>query len=141
MDVQKLEALLSVQQVADMFEVPARVVRKSAKNGTLPGTVKVLGKFGFDPEVVTGWEPPEAGEFGAPHAKREDGRQRYRIYLTPEEAAKLLAEGYEVSDPREAAKARRAARRAQKAAAGTEVSEAGAEKAEDEDDPFADFGA
>ena len=134
MDLSKLSELLTVKQVSEMFEVPARVVRKAAKDGTIPGAVKVLGKTGFDPAVVTEWEPPEAGT-RVVGASREDGRQRYRIYLTSEEAAKLQTEGYELSDPREAAKARRAAKKAGKAEAPA-VEETGAVE-----DPFAAFGA
>ena len=135
MDMSQLDSLLSVQQVADMFEVPARIVRKGAKNGTIPGTYKILGKYGFDPEQVTSWEPPEAGT-RVVGAKREDGRQRYRIYLTPEELAKLQTEGYELADPREAAKARRAAKRAAKKA----KEEGQTEAPETVEDPFKEFG-
>jgi len=134
MDLSNLSELLSVQQVAEMFDVPARVVRKAAKNGTIPGAVSVLGKTGFDPNSVTEWEPPEAGTRTV-GASREDGRQRYRIYLTPAEASKLGAEGYELSDPREAAKARRAAKKADKGEAPA-VEETGTVE-----DPFAAFGA
>lgn len=136
MDMEKLGSLLTVQQVAEMYEVPVRVVRKAAKNGTIPGSLKVLGKQGFDPDLVTEWTPPEAGT-RVVGTRREDGRQRYRIYLSPEEAAKLVAEGYELSDPREAAKARRAARKVAKA----EGKAASQVEPETTEDPFADFGA
>jgi len=137
MDITKLESLLTVAQVAELFDVPTRVVRKAAKNGTLPGTIKVLGKHGFDPELVESWEPPEPGTFGVRASAREDGRRRYRIYLTAEEAATLLSQGFEVTDPREAARARRAAKKAGEASSGA----AGAtEVASEEKDPFADFG-
>jgi len=132
--MEKLQALLTVTEVADMHEVPARVVRKAAKNGTIPGVIHALGKYGFDPDLVTEWVPPEPGTRTV-GAKREDGRRRYRVYLTSDEAAKLLAEGYEVSDPREAAKARRAAK-----AAKTTEPEGGEVAADSEDDPFKDFG-
>lgn len=137
MDIQQLESLISVSQVAEMHDVPARVVRKAAKAGTLPGTIKVLGKHGFDPELAQTWEPPEPGTFGVRAASREDGRRRYRIYLTAEEATTLLSQGFEVTDPRAAAKARRAAKKAAEAASdGAEATEAVSE----ESDPFSDFG-
>lgn len=132
----KAESLLTIQQVADMFDVPARVVRKEAKKGHIPGTVQVLGKYGFDPEKVTDWTPPEAGE-RVVGARREDGRQRYRIYLSPEEFETLKAGGYELNDPRVAAKARRAARKGKAAPQGEEKP---GEPVAGED-PFADFGA
>jgi len=134
--MEQLQALLTVKQVAEMFDVPARIVRKAAKNKTIPGAIEVLGKVGFDPDVVTNWTPPELGTRTV-GARREDGRQRYSVYLTPDEAAKLLSEGYEISDPREAAKARRA----KKAAAKAEGSEASQEVEASDDDPFAGFGA
>lgn len=136
MTVEQMTALLTVKQVAVMHEVPDRVVRKAVKNGTIPGHVEVLGKSGFEPEKVAKWVPPEPGT-RVVGAKRADGRQRYRIYLTSDEAAKLLAEGYEVTDPREAAKARKAAKREAAAEAG-EPAEA---ETGESDDLFADFGA
>lgn len=131
MSVEQLQSLLTVKQVAEMHEVPARVVRKAVKDGTIPGHVEVLGKSGFEPDKVTSWVAPEPGT-RVVGAKRADGRQRYRIYLTKEEAAKLLSEGYELSDPREAAKARKAARKA----TGDAAPEA---ESEDADDLFAGF--
>lgn len=136
MSIADLKALLTVAQVADMFEVASRVVRKAAKAGTIPGAVEVLGKVGFDPDLVANWTPPEPGT-RVVGAKREDGRWRYRIYLSPEEAAKLLAEGYDVSDPRVAAKARRKAKAAAKAEGVEEVSE----EITSNGDLFADFDA
>lgn len=131
--MEKLNSLLTISQVAELHEVPARVVRKAAKAGTVPGQIKVLKTFGFDPELVVNWVPPEPG-VRVVGARRADGRQRYRIYCNKEEAVKLLAEGFELTDPREAAKARRLARKAKKAGSEVEVSA----EAEGED-PFADF--
>ena len=133
MTVEKLQSLLTVTQVAEMHDVLARVVRKAAKADEVPGQMSVLGKYGFDPELVATWVPPEPGT-RAVGVRRADGRQRYRIYLTEEEAAKLLAEGYQVTDPRVAAKARRAAKAAVKAGEVTDQSPT------DSDDPFKDFG-
>lgn len=135
----EMSALLSVKQVADLFEVPARIVRKEARKGKIPGQVQVLGKYyGFDPELVTNWTPPVAGTFG-PRTKRDDGRSWYRIALSPEEFTTLDAT-YEIVDPRVAAKARRVARKAAKAEAG-EGADVAQEATAEEGDPFADFGA
>lgn len=133
-DFAALEELITVTDVAEMFEVPNRIVRREAKAGNIPGALQVLGKYGFDSERVTEWTPPEAGTRVV--TTREDGRQRYRIYLTVEEAVTLKTQGFEVTDPREAAKARRAARKAAKATGAP-----AAEAAVEEGDPFADFGA
>ena len=130
--IEKLNSLLTISEVATLHEVPARVVRKAAKANQVPGQIAVLGKFGFDPELVIAWVPPEPGT-RVVGARRPDGRRRYRIYCNPEEAAKLLAEGFELTDPRVAAKARREARKAQE---GSEV-EAPADA--EGGDPFADF--
>ena len=131
--IEKLNSLLTIAEVAALHEVPARVVRKEAKAGNIPGQISVLGKFGFDPELVVNWEPPEPGTRTVA-ASRPDGRQRYRIYCNKEEAAKLLAEGFELTDPRVAAKARREARKAKEAGSETEATTE-VEGA----DPFADF--
>jgi len=139
MDYGKLEELLTVSQVAEMHDVPARIVRKAARRGTIPGQIKVLGKYGFDPELSQTWTPPEPGEFGTRKAKREDGRQRYRIYLTVEEATTLQGQGFEVTDPRDEAKVRRAARKA--AAVKGETQAQAQAQTQEGDDPFADFGA
>lgn len=135
MDYAELEKLLTVAQVAEMHEVPARVVRKAAKEGSIQGAHFILKKWGFDPELVSGWKAPEPGVFGARAPKRDDGRTRYQIYLTVEESATLLSQGFEITDPRVAAKERRAARKAAKEAGTVEVTVA------DEDDPFAGFAA
>ena len=134
--IAKLQSLLTVKEVAEMFDVPARVVRKAAKASppTIPGMIEALGKYGFDPDLVASWTPPEPG-VRVVGARRDDGRQRYRVYLNPDELAKLLSDGYEVTDPREASKARRAARAAAKAGE-VDATEASA----GDEDLFSDFG-
>lgn len=138
MNYAELEKLLTVAQVAEMHDVPSRIVRREAKNGTIPGAHFVLKKWGFDPELVKDWKAPEPGIFGARASKRDDGRTRYQIYLTKEESVTLLSQGFEITDPRVAAKERRAARKAAKAAG--EAGEA-VEVTVDDGDPFADFAA
>lgn len=136
----ELKDLLSVKQVAELFGVEPRVVRKEARKNAIPGQVLVFNKYyGFDPDAVTSWKPPEAGTFG-PRRGRDDGRSWYRIALSPEEFAALNAT-YEIVDPRVAAKARRAAKKAAKTEGGegTDVAQDVAEASEG--DPFADFGA
>lgn len=137
MEYAELEQLLTITEVAELFGTEPRIVRREARKDTIPGTIKVLGKFGFDPDKVKDWVPPEPGTRTV-GAKREDGRRRYRVYLSEEEATKLKAEGYELVDPREAAKQRRVARKAAKAAKVEGTSETAAETGEG--DPFADFG-
>lgn len=139
MNLGDVEKLLSVNDVAALFEIEPRVVRRCARKGLIPGQYKILGKLGFDPDKLADWTPPEVGVFGARTPKRDDGRQRYHIFLTAEEEAKLSPH-YELVDPRVAAKARRAARKAAKAEAG-EGQKAGAPPSVAEaEDPFADFG-
>ena len=130
-DFTQLEKLITVKDVAELFEVEPRIVRRESRKGAIPGQIKVLGKMGFDPDVVTSWVPPEGGER---ISKREDGRRRYRIFLSEEEYA-LLSATYEVVDPRVAAKARRAERKAKAAAGGA----ATAAEVTDEEDPFGGF--
>ena len=137
LDLVKLQSLLTVKEVAELHEVATRVVRKEGKAGRIPGAIKVLGKLGFDPELVETWTPPEAGE-RVVGARREDGRQRYAIYATLEEKDTLAAQGFEISDPRAAAKARRAAK---KAAAAESSEDDGQEVGEpvEAENPFQDF--
>ena len=136
LDMAKLQSLLSVSQVAEKFDVHARIVRKESKAGRVPGAYEILGKYGFDPIEVESWEPPEVGTRTV--ARREDGRRFYRVALTDEELVTLRATlpADAVKDPR----VTRAARKAAKAA-----NEGGDEKAEEAstpegESPFGDFG-
>ncbi len=133
LDVAKLDTYLSVKQVAEKFDVAPRIVRREAKAKNVPGGVEILGRYGFDPEEVLSWEPPEAGTRIA--SKRKDGRTRYQVYLNDEELANLKAILPEdaIKDPKVA----RAARKAKKAAevGGTEEVET-----PDGESPFGDFG-
>ena len=132
LNLEKLETFLSTTEVAEMFDVSPGVVRREAKKDAIPGAVNILGRLGFDPELVQGWEPPEGRTGGI---KREDGRVRWKILLNDDEKAKLVAEGYEIEDPRAAGKARRAARKAAEKQGGEQTV---AEEAND-GDPFSDF--
>jgi len=136
MDLSQVEQLLTTKQVAEMFEVETRIVRRAARKGTIPGVVRILGRTGFVPELVKDWEAPEPGTFGARGPSRDDGRQRYVIFLSQEEYTKLAAE-HELVDPRERSKARRAARKAKEAAEATQTVDSSDN--EDKENPFGDF--
>jgi len=129
MDRETLGRLLTVTQLAAKFGVAPGVIRRASKaEGGIPGQMVALGKTGFDPEVLGDWTPPASSERAA--RVREDGRRVFEVLLTDEESAALIAEGYEVIDRRERAKARRAARKAAKAAA----AEASGNDDDDDDD-------
>jgi len=130
--LERLARLLSASQLAEQKNVRVNVVRKAAREGTIPGAVEILGRIGFDPDLVAGWTPPE----GSQRQVREDGRRKYWVWCTDAEFAEVVELGYEGEDPRLAAKARRAARKAKKDAS-TDV----AEDTDTEGDPFEDFGA
>lgn len=149
MNFAELEKLLTVTEAAALYGVHPRVVRKAAKADppTIPGRVKVLGKIGFNPELLKKpgeegcWVPPEPGDRVVGVA-REDGRKRYRIFLSDEEYAELSPK-YDMLDPRIAAAARRKARKDAKAAAAGQAAVAGEPAGEPSvtvaEDPFADF--
>jgi len=133
-DLSQLAKLITVQDVAEMFDVEPRIVRRAARKNEIPGTVKVLGKIGFDPDKVADWVPLEAGERRG-RVTREDGRRRYRIYLSEDEF-KALKDEHEIVDPRIASRARRDAKKAGVAG--------GSDNADSEDEgenPFEEFGA
>ena len=135
---EELQKLISVNDVAKLFEVRPGIVRREAKKDNIPGAYLMIGKYGFDPEEVMAWEPPVAGTRTV-GAKREDGRQRYAIWLTLEEHAGLSPD-YEMTNPRERAAARRAAKKA--AAAEAPAATAGEADATVEvatENPFATF--
>lgn len=132
-----LERLITVGQLAEMKEVPARIVRREARDDNIPGAIQVLGKWGFDPDKASAWSPPEAGTRVA--VTREDGRRSHRIFLTDEERTNLASQGFEIIDPRVAAKARRAARKAKKAAAAAAAAPASVSVDTAAADPFAGF--
>lgn len=133
--LEDLEKLLGVSEVAEMFDVRPGTVRRAARKGEIPGAVEILGRHGFDPELVVQWEPQEGSGRKAP--RRDDGRQRYTIYLTVDEATDLGEKGYELIDPRERSRKRRQERKAKKAAAKVENEP---ETSEDESNPFDSFG-
>ena len=139
LDFTQLARLITVKDVAEHFEVEDRIVRREVRKTPcpIPGAVKILGKWGFDPDLVLEWTPPEGG--GERASKREDGRTQYRIFLSKEELA-TLSPTYEIVDPRIAAKARRAARKAKAAAAAAGEGGDAVAVAGDTENPFNDFG-
>ena len=133
--LEQLSSLLSVKEVAEMFEVSASVVRRAVKAGTIPGVVSALGRTGFDADAVEAWVVPATT--ARTRSKRDDGRNYYQIALNDEERASLTEQGFEITDKREEARARRAARKlAAAAAAGDDTAESS-----DEEDPFDQFEA
>ena len=133
LDVAKLDTYVAVKQVAEKFDVAPRIVRREAKAENIPGGVEILGRYGFDPDEVLSWEPPEAGTRIA--SKRDDDRSRYTVYLNDEELTNLKAILPEdaIKDPKVA----RAARKAKKAA---EAGGTGEVETPDGKSPFEDFG-
>lgn len=108
----RLEDLITLKNAAVLVGCRSGVLSKLAKKGEVPGAIQVLGRWGFDPAALVGFEAPKGTGRKGGFAKRPDGRHSYRIYLTPEEAKTLVEAGYEVIDPAVA----RAARKAKKAA-------------------------
>jgi len=135
--LEQLSSLLSVKEVAEMFEVSASVVRRAVKTGTIPGVVSALGRTGFDAEAVEAWVVPATT--ARTRSSRDDGRRYFQIALSDEERASLAEQGFDITDKREESRARRAARKlAAAAAAGEPTSEA---ESSDEEDPFDQFEA
>lgn len=105
-----LATLLTASQVAELKECTPATVRREHKKGNIPGAIEALGRVGFDPDAIDSWTPPEGGTRVA--VARDDGRRKYWIWLNDSEAAAVKTQGYELEDPREVRKARRAARKA-----------------------------
>ena len=56
--VRDLDALCSVRDVSEHFKIPIATVQTAAKRGSIPGCIKVLGRYYFDKEqVIAGWTP------------------------------------------------------------------------------------
>lgn len=51
-----LLALITVAEVATYFAVSEETILQEARTWGLPGQVKVLGRFGFDAELVKTWK-------------------------------------------------------------------------------------
>lgn len=138
--IKALEKLITAEQLAELLDVEPRVVRRAARKGQIPGTIKVLGRTGFDPDLAIEWKPAP----GEAAPRRADGRRPFRVYLTAEEQAALVEQGYEFVDPRAKRKARRAAK-AEAAAKDAPPAPQGQGTATAPpalgSDPFADFGA
>ena len=94
--------LLTVKQAAEAIGVRESTLRRSTRQGEVPGAQYILERWGYDLELLKTWEIPES-------SRRADGKLRFDIYLTKERAAEMLIEGYVISDPREKRKARREA--------------------------------
>ncbi len=139
---ERLEKLLTVGEVAKLFEVRQGIVRRCAKKKEVPGAVFVLGRYGFDPDDVMKWTPPDPGT-RIVGVRRSDGRQRFSIWLDKTEHEACEAAGYEMSDPRKKAAERKAARTAaaEASAEGTATPDGAADAAVavSENNPFADF--
>jgi hypothetical protein len=55
---ESLEDWLTIKQLALHFEVSYRAVQKAAQRGVIPGSLRVMGRFLFDPEVtLKEWSP------------------------------------------------------------------------------------
>lgn len=114
-----LSQLVGLKEAAELVGCEVKTIRRAAKKGKVPGAIKVLGRWGFVPEELDGWEVPEVRS--SPRGpSREDGRVRYKIYLTGEEAAKLGEAGFQLVNLAELARARRVERQAAKKAAQAE---------------------
>jgi len=137
LDAELLSRLVTATELAEIVGCRPATVRKAAKRGEIPGTFVVVRKTLFDREVAGKWTPPEGGRRVS---QREDGRRRYQIYLTDEEAATLMKGGYEVIDPRVAAKARREKRKAEKAKGKERTAKGSIAPEGSEEDPFDSFG-
>jgi len=135
---EEMAKLVTIAQLAKKLGCSSSVVRKNGKAGNIPGTYHVMGTIGFNPDEAYSWTPP-AGS--AVRVTREDGRLIYNIALLPDtELGALMAQGFEVTDPRVEAKQRRAARKAAKAAAAAALAgdEAATDDSEDEDEDVDD---
>ena len=137
--LEQLGSLLSVKEVAEMFEVTPNIVRRAVKAGTIPGVVEALGRTGFDAELVEAWVVPESTS--RTRAQRDDGRRYYQVALNAEEHTALTGQGFDITDKREEARARRAARKLTAAAAGAGATATVETDEEAEEDLFAEFEA
>lgn len=131
----ELDKLVGLSKAAEILGCNPGRLRKLASKDEVPGAVRVLGRWGFDPQALEGFEVPEGG---AAIVRREDGRRKVWVYVNDEEFGALKKSGLEVIDPRDVRKARKAARKA-KAAEGGEAG-SGEEAESGTDDPFAAFG-
>lgn len=49
------DRMLTTRQVAERLGYTTAVVSKRAKEGTIPGAVKIFGEWRFDPESLDAW--------------------------------------------------------------------------------------
>jgi len=137
--LEELGSLLSVKEVAEMFEVTPSIVRRAVKAGTIPGVVEALGRTGFDADLVEAWVVPPSTS--RTRSQRDDGRKYYQVALSDDERATLTEQGFDITDKREEARARRAARKLAAAAAGAGATATVETEETDEEDLFAEFEA
>ena len=129
---EEMAKLITIAQLAKQLGVSSGVVRKHGKAGAIPGTYHVMGTIGFNPVEALKWTPPTGT---AVRVTREDGRLIYNIALLPDtELGALMAQGFDITDPREEAKARRLVRKAAKAAAAADAGDVDVDEDEDDED-------
>ena len=134
---EQLAQLLTVKQVAEAKDLTVAQVRRMTRKDLVPGAVEVIGRVGYVASAIEDWEPPETV---ARITRREDGRTRFNVYMTPEELKSFQTQfpDCEVVDPKMRRKERRDARKAKKGAA---EPMAEVESSKGGDDPFEAFGA
>lgn len=112
----KINDVTTLSDYADRHRMNVKVIRRLARKGELfdaSGTPIGATKFGAQWVVPTGAPKPVIPAHKT--RKRPDGRERYIVYATASEHGNIVGiVGPEnVVNPREVAKARRAARKAE----------------------------
>lgn len=106
--------VIRLKEYCETHGIDYKRARRMARKGQFPGTQKLLadanGKGGI--WAVDADAPAPTFTTTTRGTTREDGRQRYTIYLTPNEYVDIGQYGYEIGNPREAARERRLARKA-----------------------------
>lgn len=101
--------MVKLSEYCKTHGIDAKHARRLARKGLFPGAEQILGLWAIAKDAPV----PELPEKGTRATSREDGRVRWIVMATPEEAESFVKMGCDVIDPRARAKARRDARKAE----------------------------
>jgi len=105
--------VISLKEYMELHSMPHNyaAARRAARKGNVPHVTKILGTWAIDAHAPLDDVAQALDAIGTGTRTRDDGRRTFKIYLTDDEHAALVNDGYETIDLR-ALRAERKSKRA-----------------------------